>query len=43
MCAAFNLTGRLAPHLAQTPRIINVKVPQTGWSPLGELAVTDSG
>lgn len=29
----------LPPHLAQTPRIINVTVPQDGWSLLGELAV----
>jgi quinol monooxygenase YgiN len=29
----------LPPHLAQTPRIINVKVPQDDWSLLGELAV----
>jgi len=29
----------LPPHLAETPRIINVTVPQEGWSELGELAV----
>jgi quinol monooxygenase YgiN len=29
----------LPPHLAETPRIINVTVPQDDWSPLGELAV----
>ena len=29
----------LPPHLAETPRIINVTVPQNDWSPLGELAV----
>lgn len=26
-------------HLAQTPRIINVTIPQDDWSLLGELAV----
>jgi quinol monooxygenase YgiN len=31
----------LPPHLAQTPKIINVKVPQDDWSLLGELAVTE--
>lgn len=30
----------LPPHLAETPRIINVTVPGTDWSELGELAVT---
>lgn len=30
-------------HLAQTPRIISVKVPQDNWSLLGELAVTVAG
>ena len=29
----------LPPHLAETPRIINVTVPQNDWSALGELAV----
>jgi quinol monooxygenase YgiN len=29
----------LPPHLAETPRIINVTAPQDDWSPLGELAV----
>jgi quinol monooxygenase YgiN len=32
----------LPPHLAQTPRIINVTVPQDDWSLLGELAVPES-
>ena len=31
----------LPPHLAQTPRIVNVTVPQDDWSLLGELAVGD--
>jgi len=31
----------LPPHLAQTPRIINVKVAQDDWSLLGELAVAE--
>lgn len=30
----------LPPYLAETPRIINVTVPGSGWSELGELAVT---
>jgi quinol monooxygenase YgiN len=29
----------LPPHLAETPRIVSVSVPQEGWSELGELAV----
>jgi quinol monooxygenase YgiN len=29
----------LPPHLAETPRIVNVTVPQDGWSELGEMAV----
>lgn len=31
----------LPRYLAETPRIINVKVPQDDWSALGEMAVTD--
>ncbi|MBO0869809.1 MAG: antibiotic biosynthesis monooxygenase [Micromonosporaceae bacterium] len=30
---------RLPEFLAQTPRIVNVTVPQDGWSELGEFAV----
>lgn len=30
---------QLPPHLAETPRIVNFKVPGTDWSELGELAV----
>lgn len=30
----------LPPHLVQTPRIVNLTVPQDDWSELGELAVT---
>lgn len=33
----------LPPYLAQTPRVINVAVPQDDWSELGELAVTRPG
>jgi quinol monooxygenase YgiN len=33
----------LPSHLAETPRIISVTVPQNGWSHLGELAVTEAG
>ncbi len=29
----------LPPHLARTPRIVNVTIPQDDWSELGELAV----
>ncbi|GAB3165021.1 putative quinol monooxygenase [Microbispora hainanensis] len=29
----------LPPHLAETPRIVNVKVSQDDWSLLGEMAV----
>src|SRR5687768_17218617 len=29
----------LPPHLAGTPRIVNVTVPQSDWSELGEMAV----
>ncbi|MGI5159315.1 putative quinol monooxygenase [Microbispora sp. CA-102843] len=29
----------LPPHLAETPSIVNVTVPQDDWSPLGEMAV----
>ncbi|WP_174536746.1 putative quinol monooxygenase [Micromonospora chalcea] len=29
----------LPPHLAETPRIVNVTVPQQDWSRLGEMAV----
>jgi quinol monooxygenase YgiN len=29
----------LPPHLGETPRIINVTVPQDDWSALAELAV----
>jgi quinol monooxygenase YgiN len=32
----------LPPHLARTPRIINVTVPGGDWSLLGELAVPGS-
>ncbi|HEY7145502.1 MAG TPA: putative quinol monooxygenase [Streptosporangiaceae bacterium] len=30
----------LPPHLAQTPRIVNFKLPQDDWSLLGEMAVS---
>jgi quinol monooxygenase YgiN len=29
----------LPPHLTETPRIVNMKVPQDDWSELGEMAV----
>jgi quinol monooxygenase YgiN len=28
----------LPPHLAETPRIVNLSVPQDDWSELGEMA-----
>jgi len=34
-----NAQQSLPPHLAQTPRIINVTIPQDDWSLLGEMAV----
>ena len=34
----------LPPHLAETPRIVNVTVPEEDWSLLGEMSVdSDSG
>jgi quinol monooxygenase YgiN len=32
----------LPPHLAETPRIVSVTVPQEDWSELGEMAVDRS-
>jgi quinol monooxygenase YgiN len=29
----------LPPHLAATPRIVNMTIPQDDWSALGEMAV----
>ena len=31
--------ARLPQYLAETPRIVSVNIPQSGWSELGELAV----
>ncbi|RKN27238.1 putative quinol monooxygenase [Micromonospora musae] len=31
----------LPPYLAETPKIVNVTVPQEDWSELGEMAVPD--
>ncbi|MEU3859479.1 putative quinol monooxygenase [Streptomyces sp. NPDC028722] len=33
----------LPPHLAETPRIVNMAVPQDDWSLLGEMAVPEQG
>jgi quinol monooxygenase YgiN len=33
----------LPPHLVETPRIVNVTVPQDDWSELGELRVESAG
>ena len=30
---------KLPPHLVETPRIVNMKLPQDDWSRLGEMAV----
>lgn len=30
----------LPPHLAETPRIVNMSVPQDDWSELGEMSVS---
>jgi quinol monooxygenase YgiN len=38
-----NAQQTLPPHLARTPRIINVTVPGDDWSLLGELAVPGPG
>ena len=31
--------AHLPPHLVETPRIVNFKLPQNDWSELGELEV----
>jgi len=31
----------LPPHLVETPRIVNMKIPQDDWSLLGEMAVPE--
>ena len=33
----------LPPHLAATPRIVNMTIPQDDWSLLGEMEVADPG
>ncbi len=33
----------LPPHLVETPRIVNMSVPQDDWSLLGEMAVPVGG
>jgi quinol monooxygenase YgiN len=33
----------LPPYLAETPRIVNMTIPQDDWSLLGEMAVKDQG
>jgi quinol monooxygenase YgiN len=37
-----NAQQSLPPHLAATPRIINMEIAQDDWSLLGELAVPDA-
>jgi quinol monooxygenase YgiN len=34
-----NAQQTLPPHLAETPRIVNMTIPQDDWAELGELAV----
>ena len=34
-------TPYLPPHLVETPRIVNLTVPQQDWSLLGELSVPE--
>jgi quinol monooxygenase YgiN len=34
-----NAQRALPPHLAETPRIVNVTIPQDDWSALGEMTV----
>ncbi|GEP40534.1 hypothetical protein NPS01_41970 [Nocardioides psychrotolerans] len=36
----FAAQRELPPYLAATPRIINMTVPGTSWSEMGELAVS---
>ncbi len=36
-----NAQQSLPAHLAQTPRIVNMTIPQDDWSLLGEMAVPD--
>ena len=37
----FSKAQRTLPsYLAQTPRVVNMSVPQDGWSELGEMAVS---
>lgn len=41
--AHFREAQKTAPaHLLETPRIINVTVPQDDWSPLNEMAVSET-
>ena len=37
-----NAQQSLPPHLAETPRIVNMSLPQDDWSRLGEMAVPES-
>ncbi|MET9450690.1 putative quinol monooxygenase [Streptomyces cinerochromogenes] len=38
-----NAQQTLPPHLAETPRIVNMTLPQEDWSLLAEMAVQDRG
>jgi quinol monooxygenase YgiN len=35
--------GTVPAYLAETPRIVNVTIPQDDWSRLGEMAVVENG
>jgi quinol monooxygenase YgiN len=36
-----NALKTMRPHLVETPRIVNMTIPQDDWSRLGELEITD--
>lgn len=38
-----NAQQSLPPHLAETPRVVNMAVPQDDWSHLGEMTVPQRG
>jgi quinol monooxygenase YgiN len=38
-----NARQSIPPHLAATPRIVNMAIPQDDWSLLGEMAVPGDG
>jgi quinol monooxygenase YgiN len=38
-----NARNELPPHLVETPKIVNMTIPQDDWSRLGEMDVPDAG